>query len=63
MFYRLYFMSWQSYAKVNLTFDFFALIDAGDSSRRLPDLRFYHVGGKDKIVSIVSALKSLDMPV
>jgi energy-coupling factor transporter ATP-binding protein EcfA2 len=42
---------------------FRALLDANKLEERLPDLRFYHVGGKDKIVSIVSALKLLNLPV
>jgi ABC-type branched-subunit amino acid transport system ATPase component len=42
---------------------FRTLVDADANAQRLPDLRFYHVGGKDKIVSIVSALKLVDMPV
>jgi energy-coupling factor transporter ATP-binding protein EcfA2 len=42
---------------------FRALIDANLTEERLPDLRFYQVGGKDKIVSIVSALRLLDLPV
>ncbi len=42
---------------------FRALVDANITEDRLPDLRFYQVGGKDKIVSIVSALKLLDLPV
>lgn len=42
---------------------FRALMDANGSEQRLPDLRFYHVGGKDKIVSIVSALRLLNLPV
>lgn len=42
---------------------FRALIDFNITEDRLPDLRFYQVGGKDKIVSIVSALRLLDLPV
>ena len=42
---------------------FRALFDADTGAQRSPDLRFYHVGGKDKIVSIVSALRSVAMPV
>lgn len=42
---------------------FRALVDANLSEERLPDLRFYQVSGKDKIVSIVSALRLLDLPV
>jgi hypothetical protein len=42
---------------------FRSLVDANATDDRLPDLRFYHVGGKDKISSIVSSLKLLDLPV
>lgn len=42
---------------------FRAMADALPSERRLPDFKMYHVGGKGKINSIVSALGLLNVPV
>lgn len=40
-----------------------ALNDTIPTAVRLPDFRFYHVGGKDKIAPIASALRPLNLPV
>jgi hypothetical protein len=42
---------------------FRALVDANITDDRLPDLRFYQVGGKGKILNIVNALRLLELPV
>ena len=39
------------------------LSEAVTPSHRLPDAKFLHVGGKDKIRSIASALRALDLPI
>jgi energy-coupling factor transporter ATP-binding protein EcfA2 len=42
---------------------FRAMLDANKAPERLPDTRLYQVGGKDKITSIVGALRALSLPV
>lgn len=39
------------------------LLDAIKSENRDPDIRFYHFGGKDRIASIVKALRAVKTPV
>lgn len=42
---------------------FRALLDAITTEQRRPDVRFYHLGGKDKVVGIAKALKLVSVPV
>jgi hypothetical protein len=42
---------------------FSALLDATRNERRNPDSGFYHVGGKDRIGSVVRALRAVRIPV